>query len=83
MDFQKMTSLAVIITMAVCLLSGTAHGCPICDSATAHEVRQGLREEGMGKTIAAMVSPFIILLTGLRIYSVGLANFFRNSTDKS
>ena len=71
---------AGIIIALACV--GNAAACPICDSATAHEVRAGLAATGMGKTIAAIVAPFLLLAAGARVYNVGFLNFFRIQSSK-
>lgn len=72
---------AGVIAALACM--GSASACPVCDSATADEVRAGLTADGMGKTIAAMVAPFVVLVAGVRIYNVGLLHFFRFQPSKS
>ena len=51
--------------------------CPICDTSTGQEVRSGITGEGSGTAVVAISFPFIVLLAGLRVYNVGMKNFFR------
>ncbi len=65
------------MVVMIAVATGQIEACPLCDSPTAHEVRAGLAGEANGKTLAAIIAPFAVLLAGLRIYSVGRVDFFR------
>lgn len=69
--------------LMVFLLLDIAQACPVCDSAAAQEVRNGLIGEGLGKAVAAVFLPFIFLLAWLRFYHAGFAGFFRRTSLKS
>ena len=43
--------------VAALVLGGTAQACPICDSETGKEVREGIFGEGLGRNAAAVVLP--------------------------
>ena len=68
-----------LLGLACFVWAGSAVACPVCDSQTAEEVRTGLLGEGLGRTIAAILLPFAVLLAALRAYNVGITNFFRKS----
>ncbi|MES2980901.1 MAG: hypothetical protein V4727_01195 [Verrucomicrobiota bacterium] len=80
-DYPKKLRRAVSIFIMIFLATGSIKACPLCNSSTAHEVRAELAAEGKGKALAAIITPFALLLAGLRIYSVGFINFYPISKE--
>ena len=60
---RRRSSLFLFATIALhAVLAATALGCPVCDTGTGQDVRDGLFDENFARNVFAVALPFPILL---------------------
>ena len=65
-----------VIAVAVAALFAPVEACTLCSSPTSEQVRDGLLAAGIDRILAALMGPFVVLVAGLRIYTVGCSRLF-------
>ncbi len=68
------TIFAVALALPIAVVA-----CPICSSPIGQQVRTGIFGDNFWRTLAAVVSPFPVLLIVLAVYHFGLPTFWRRS----